>query len=241
MLRVHSVESFGTSDGPGIRFILFVQGCMFRCLYCQNADTQVCEGGKMMSPDEIMALLERQRPYFGTNGGLTVSGGEPTVQAAELYPLFVKAKAAGIHTALDTNGGFANDDVKKLYEVTDLVILDVKHIDDEGHKKLTSNSNKNTLAMAEFRESQGKPLWIRYVLVPGYNDSDEILHRFGKELQHLKTLERVELLPYHTLGSHKFKEMGRENPLEGVLPPTKDLVLHAKKILEEYFSKVVVH
>lgn len=195
----------------------------------------------MMSSSEIMKLVEKQRPYFGSAGGLTISGGEPTLQAKALHELFVKAKKAGVHTALDTNGGIVTDDVKKLYEVTDLVILDVKHIDDEGHKILTGMSNKNTLAMVEFRESQGKPQWLRYVMVPGYNDNEEILHRWGKSLRHLKTVERVELLPYHTLGAYKFKELGRENPLEGVVPPDTESVRRARGILEQYFTKVVVH
>lgn len=195
----------------------------------------------MMSPADIMKLVEKQRPYFGTEGGLTISGGEPTLQAKELLPLFKLALKAGVHTALDTNGGIVNDEVKKLYAITDLVILDVKHIDDEGHKILTGKSNENTLAMAEFREKQGKPMWLRYVMVPGYNDTDEVLHRWGKSLEHLKTVERVELLPYHTLGAYKFDELGWKNPLEGVAPPVPASVQNARAILEQYFTKVVVH
>ncbi len=241
MIRVHSIESFGTADGPGIRIIVFVQGCLFRCLYCQNPDTIKQEGGKMMSPAEIMKLVEKQRPYFGTEGGLTVSGGEPTLQAKALYPLFKLAQKAGVHTALDTNGGIINDDVYKLYEVTDLAIIDVKHIDDEGHQILTGRSNENTMKMVEYREAQKKPMWLRYVMVPGYNDSEEILHRWGQSLQHLKMLERVELLPYHTLGAYKFKELGWTNPLEGVAPPNQESVKKAEIILSGYFKKVVVH
>jgi len=241
MIRVHSIESFGTADGPGIRLVVFVQGCLFRCLYCQNPDTIPRDGGTLMSPAEIMKVVAKQKPYFGTVGGITVSGGEPTLQAKELYPLFKLAQKAGVHTALDTNGGIINDDVYKLYQVTDLAIIDVKHIDDEGHRILTGRSNENTLSMVEYREKQKKPMWIRYVMVPGYNDSDEILHRWGQSLQHLTMLERVELLPYHTLGAYKFKELGKDNPLEGVAPPDQTSIANAQKILAQYFKKVVVH
>lgn len=240
MLRIHSIETFGTHEGPGIRLVIFTQGCNFRCLYCHNADTQEIKGGREISDDEIIDLLVRQEPYFASGGGLTISGGEPTLQAKELISLFKRAKQKGFHTALDTNGSIVNDDVKKLYDLTDLIILDVKHIDPKWHKKITGLPNKNTLEMAAYRQSTKKPMWLRYVLVPGYSDQKEFVLEWAKHFKDYTSVERVEILPYHTLGAYKYDELNRKNPLEGVKNPAAVQVEAVKKIFEPYFNNVVV-
>lgn len=240
MLKIHSIETFGTHEGPGIRLVIFAQGCNFRCLYCENADTQEIGGGREISAGEIIELLHKEKTYFEGGGGLTISGGEPTVQAKELLPIFKAVKEAGFNTALDTNGSIATETVEKLYEYTDLVLLDVKHINPAWHKKITGVSNVNVLEMAKVREKQKKPMWLRYVLVPGYSDQEEFLHQWGKTFSDYKAIDRVEILPYHTLGAYKFKELGRIYPLEGVLTPTDDQVKKAKSIFEEYFDEVYI-
>lgn len=241
-LLVHSIESFGTQDGPGIRLVVFLQGCNFKCLYCQNVDTQPLRNSKAkeMSVADIISLLEKQKPYFKRGGGLTVSGGEPTLQAEALIDLFKECKKAGYHRALDTNGGIFNEKIKQLYNLTDLVILDVKHIDDEMHKKLCGISNKETIKCAQYREKTGQPMVLRYVMVPGWNDQEEYLEKWGEAFKDYQSVEQVELLPYHTLGVHKFKELGLKYELEGVKPPTNRSVEKAEQILKKYFPNVVV-
>ena len=240
MLRVHSIETFGTHDGPGLRLVIFLQGCNLRCLYCHNPDSWERCGGKLMKRLELIKLAEKQREYFGKDGGVTVSGGEPTLQVKNLTRLFRSLKMRGINTALDTNGTIVSDEVKGLYKYTDLLLLDVKHIDDKLHMKLTGGSNKNVFKMAEFREKSGKNMWIRYVLLPGWNTSEKYLKQFGEYFKDYKTIEKVEILPYHTLGVYKYKELGLEYKLSKVKPPTKENIENAKKILSEYFREVVV-
>ncbi len=242
MLNVHSIETFGTHDGPGIRLVVFLQGCLFRCLYCHNPDTQALKTDKMlrMTSDDIVKRLEKQRPYFTKRGGLTVSGGEPTVQAEEVIELFKKANAAGFHTCLDTCGAIFNSTVNQLYDISDLVLLDVKHIDDKWHTKLTGMSNKTVLQNAQYREKIGKPMWLRYVLVPGWTDQEEFLVAWAQHFQEYKTVERVEILPYHTLGVHKYKEMGVSYALSEVEAPSKDQVEYVKQLFEKYLGKKVV-
>lgn len=241
-LKVHSIESFGTQDGPGIRLVVFLQGCNFRCLYCHNVDTVPLCSTKAteMSTADILQLLEKQKPYFKRGGGLTVSGGEPTLQAEALLDLFQACREAGFQTALDTNGGVSTEKVNRLYDITDLVILDVKHIDEAMHHKLVGASRKNVLKNALYREQSGKPMILRYVLVPGWNDQEKYLHEWGKTFTNYRTIEQVELLPYHTLGVYKFKELGLDYQLKDVQPPSQEKVDEARKILEQYFSKVVV-
>lgn len=240
MLRVHSIETFGTHEGPGLRLVIFLQGCNIRCLYCHNPDLLTCSGGTLTKRKEILAIAEKQKEYFGNNGGVTISGGEPTLQPKSLNKLFEELNKRKIHTALDTNGTIINDDVKKLYDKTDLLLLDIKHIDEEMHKKLTGVTNKNVLEMAEFREKSGKAMWIRYVLVPGWNDDVKSLKRFGEYFKDYKTIERVEILPYHTLGVYKYKELGMEYKLPNVLPPTIKSQKKVLRILSEYFANVLV-
>lgn len=242
MLLVHSIETFGTHEGPGIRLVVFLQGCPLRCLYCHNADTQAraTEQAQLYSSAQIVALLERQRPFFSRGGGLTVSGGEATLQAEALLALFTQARARGFHVTLDTSGIIGSPAVNRLYDLADLVILDVKHIDDGWHRRLTGSANANVLRHAAHREQSGKPLWLRYVLVPGWTDQPEYLHAWAKHFAGYQTVERVELLPYHTLGVHKYAALGRPYALAEVNPPSAVQVEAARAIFAEYLTNIVV-
>lgn len=240
MLKVHSIETFGTHEGPGIRLVIFTQGCGFRCLYCHNPDTQDSCGGTRRSAAELLRMAEKQKAYFGTEGGVTISGGEPTIQAKEILKIFKALHKRNIHTALDTNGAFINDDVKRLYAETDLLLLDVKQINEARHRRLTGMSNVNTLALAKYRESTGKPMWLRYVLVPGQTDDEADLVALGEHFKKYKHITRMEILPYHSLGSNKYVKLGRKNPLAGVRAPSHKTVSRAAAVFERYFQKVVV-
>lgn len=242
MLRVHSIETFGAHEGPGIRLVVFLQGCPLRCLYCHNPDTQPCEqaAAKFYSNEQILELLEKERPYFANKGGLTVSGGEPTLQAPALLELFPLVRERGFHVAIDTNGVIFTPQVNALYDITDLVILDVKHIDDAWHRRLTGSGNHNVLLNAEYREHSGKPMWLRYVLVPGWSDQPEFLEQWARHFEGYKTVERVEILPYHTLGVHKYAALGRPYGLTGVLPPSKTKVEAARRLFAAHLDNVIV-
>lgn len=238
MLRVHSIETFGTHEGPGIRLVVFLQGCNFKCLYCHNPDTQNLEGGVELTSENIIELLEKQKPYFKNNGGLTVSGGEPLLQRKGLIDLFTKAKKLGFNIALDTNGSIFDEHTSKLLSVTDLVLLDVKHIDNQWHKKVTGNANIGTLKFASYLENIKKDVWLRYVLVPGLTDQEEFLYKWGQHFKNYKNIKRVEILPLHTFGFYKYKELGRKNPLENTPVPTKEQVQKALNIFKKYFKEV---
>lgn len=235
--RVHSFESFGTVDGPGIRFVVFLQGCPLRCQYCHNPDTWG-EGGEKYSADEVVRRALRYKNYFGEQGGVTVTGGEPLLQIDFVTELFTLLKEQGIHTCVDTSGFTYNEESpqsvekhKKLLEVTDLFLLDIKHIDDTACKKLTGQSNKNTLAFAKFLSDNGKKIWLRQVLVPNITDREEDLKKTREFIQTLKTVEKIEVLPYHTLGVVKYEKLGLEYPLKDVQTPSKESVATAKRIL----------
>ena len=239
MGRIHSFESFGTVDGPGIRFVVFLQGCPLRCKYCHNPDTWG-EGGECYTAEDVASRALRYKNYFGDKGGVTVTGGEPLVQIDFVIELFTILKAKGIHTCVDTSGITFKESVaasvekhKKLLEVTDLFLLDIKHIDDDACKQLTGLSNENTLAFARFLSDNGKKIWIRQVLVPGITDGDDGLQRTRAFIDSLKTVEKVEVLPYHTMGTVKYEKLGLEYPLKEVSAPTKERVMHAKRILCE--------
>ena len=238
--RIHSFESFGTVDGPGIRFVVFLQGCPLRCQYCHNPDTWSGEGGTVYTVDEVVARALKYRNYFGERGGVTVTGGEPLLQIDFVTELFKKLKAQGVHTCVDTSGITFNpaskasvDKHKELLKVADLFLLDIKHIDDERCKTLTGQGNEKTLAFARFLSDNDKPVWIRQVLVPGLTDSDESLKATRAFIDGLKTVEKVEVLPYHTMGEVKYEKLGIEYPLKGVATPTKERVQNAKRILCE--------
>jgi len=234
MGRIHSYESFGTVDGPGIRFVVFVQGCPMRCLYCHNPDTWEKSGGREVSADEVAREALKYRSYFGSTGGVTVTGGEPLLQIDFLIELFTILKAKGIHTCIDTSGAVfrgETEQYEKLINLTDLFLLDIKHIDDEAHRRLTGMGNAAPLAFAKYLSDHGKKMWIRHVLVPTVTDDVEALRRLRKFIDTLQTVEKVEVLPYHTMGKVKYKELGIPYPLEGVSVPTKEQWQAAKKIL----------
>lgn len=239
MLRVHSVESFGSVDGPGIRFVIFLKGCAMRCQYCHNPDTWDRAGGNLRSVDDVLSQALRYRSYWGEKGGITVSGGEALLQIQPLTELFHKAKDLGINTCLDTSAQpFSRKDgrfsaFEALMKYTDLVLLDIKHIDNDAHKRLTGWENENILDCARYLSDIHKPVWIRHVLVPSINDDDESLHRLRSFIDTLSNVERVEVLPYHDLGVYKWEQLGIPYKLTDVKPPTEESVLHARKILTE--------
>ena len=239
MLRVHSVESFGSVDGPGIRFVTFLKGWAMRCQYCHNPDTWDRAGGNLRSVDDVLSQALRYRSYWGEKGGITVSGGEALLQIQPLTELFHKAKDLGINTCLDTSAQpFSRKDgrfsaFEALMKYTDLVLLDIKHIDNDAHKRLTGWENENILDCARYLSDIHKPVWIRHVLVPGINDDDESLHKLRSFIDTLSNVERVEVLPYHDLGVYKWEQLGIPYKLTDVKPPTEESVLHARKILTE--------
>lgn len=222
--RIHSRESFGTLDGPGIRYVLFMQGCPMRCLYCHNPDTWQTNMGEEVTAEEIIEEYNKNRAFY-SKGGITVSGGEPLLQVEFVTELFRLAKSQDIHTAIDTSGvtysaynvGYMAK-LDELMKYTDLVMLDIKHIDDEAHKALTGHGNKNIFDFARYLEERGIALWVRHVVVEGYTDREESLFALGKFIGSLKNLKALDVLPYHTLGKNKYSELGLEYPL-GNLPP----------------------
>ncbi len=234
---VHSLESFGSVDGPGVRYVIFLSGCAMRCQFCHNPDTWKMKQGELYTADELLKKALRYKGYWGSKGGITVSGGEPLLQMDFLTAFFKKAKAEGVHTTLDTSGNPFTDQEPwhsgwlELMKYTDLVMLDIKQIDEQEHIKLTGHSNKNILAMARELSDMKKPVWIRHVLVPGGSDKDEYLHRLADFIHTLSNVERVEVLPYHTLGKFKWENLGLSYPLEGVNPPTQERIDNARKIL----------
>lgn len=240
LLRIHSIETLGTHDGPGIRMVVFAQGCQFRCLYCQNPDTLDIHGGSFISIEELVEKAVHQKSYFGKKGGVTVSGGEPLLQREKLIHFFDRLHENGINTCLDSNGRVLDSKTEQLLERTDLLLLDVKHINKEWHKKLTGLKNKTTLRVAEYRESTGKPMWLRYVLVPGWSDQEEYLHEWGQHFTSYKTIEKVEIIPFHQLGKHKWELLGLEYQLADTVPHTKEEVNKAAEIFKLYFKNVKI-
>lgn len=234
---VHSLESFGSVDGPGVRYLIFLSGCAMRCQFCHNPDTWNMQAGTLYTADELLKTAMRYRNYWGEEGGITVSGGEPLLQIDFLTELFRKAKEQGIHTTIDTSGNpFTREEpffskMQELMKYTDLVMLDIKHIDNDAHQALTGCANTNILDLAKYLDEIGKPVWIRHVLVPERSDDDAALEKLHAFIETLGNVEKVEVLPYHTLGAYKWKELGYEYPLEGIDPPTKERVENAKKIL----------
>ena len=231
--KVHSIESFGTVDGPGIRFVLFLQGCGLKCKYCHNRDTWDPNGGELKSLDEIFNKILRYKNYIFPNGGVTITGGEPLLQYEFLIELFKKLKKQGIHTCIDTSGMVViNDKIKELISLTDLFLLDIKHINPEKCKELVGMPNERELNFARYLSDNGKQMWIRQVLVPGITDKNEDLIELKNFLSELKTVDKVEILPYHKMGKFKWEKLGVNYELENVREASQEDVQRAKKILQ---------
>ena len=229
--NIHSIESFGTVDGPGIRMVVFMQGCPMRCLYCHNPDTWAFNENKKMTVKDILFKYEGVKEFL-KNGGITVTGGEPLSQIDFVTELFKQAKKKDIHTALDTSGVlFHRKDTTKIDELlkyTDLVMLDIKHINDEEHKKLTGFSNKNILDFAKYLSEKEIPMWIRHVVVPTINDKTEYLKELGSFLATLDSIKALDMLPYHNMAEPKYENLGIEYPLKDIPPATKEQIVHAR-------------
>lgn len=235
--KVHSFETFGSVDGPGVRFLVFLSGCNFRCKYCHNPDTWARTAALELSADEVLAKSLRYKAYWGAEGGITVSGGEPLLQLEFLTELFEKAKQKGVNTCIDTAAGpFTREEpwfgkFRKLMDLTDLLLLDLKHIDSAAHKALTGADNANVLDCAKYLSEIGKPVWIRHVLVPGINSDEPSLAKLSAFIRTLANVKRVEVLPYHTLGVPKWKSLGLPYTFENIMSPTAEQCALAERIL----------
>ena len=240
---IHSTERFGSLDGPGVRFVIFMQGCPMRCQYCPNPDTWKMNTGSARTPESLLKEYQRNAPYY-SKGGITVTGGEALMQIDFLLELFSLAKKQGIHTCLDTSGityhpgeSAYTEKLDKLMAVTDLVMLDIKHIDNDAHKVLTGHDNTGILAFARYLDQKNIPVWIRHVVVPGITDDPGQLSRLGAFLGTLNNVQALDVLPYHIMGISKYKELGIPYPLEGVEPATQAQAKEAKKrILTAYWK-----
>ena len=230
--KIHSFESFGTVDGPGIRYVIFLQGCHLKCKYCHNRDTWDINGGYYSSLDEILDKIENYKNYIMPNGGVTVTGGEPLLQVHFLIELFKKLKEKNIHTCIDTSGMIdITEDIKTLLNYTDLVLLDIKHIDPIKCKDLVGVSNERELKFAEYLSQNNIDMWIRQVLIPGYTDDENDLKKLKSFIDKLNSVKKVELLPYHNMGEYKWKKLGLNYDFKDVKVPTAEEVKKAKQIL----------
>lgn len=234
---IHSVETFGAADGPGIRYIIFLQGCKMRCRYCHNPDTWRLDSDDIRSADELLDHAERYRAYWGRDGGITVSGGEPLLQLDFLLELFKKAKLRGINTCIDTAGQpFSREEpffskFCELMRYTDLLLFDIKHIDPGEHKALTGQPNDNILDCLLFLSEIKKPVWIRHVIVEGITDNDKYLRQTREFIDTLDNVERVEVLPYHGMGVYKWEKLGVKYTLGDIKPPTESRLDSVRKLL----------
>lgn len=230
--NIHSLESFGTVDGPGIRFVVFMQGCPMRCQFCHNPDTWNPDtpGQYRMTPEELLKEVLRYKSFI-KSGGVTLSGGEPLMQAAFAKEFFALCRKAGIHTALDTSGAIFNDAVKEVLEYTDLVLLDIKTIDETAHKAYTGCSADNNRRMLDYLQQMGKPVWIRHVVVPERTYDDSQLLALKDFLKAYSVVRKVELLPYHTMGRYKWEALGLKYPLDGIPDLTQEQLSHARELL----------
>ncbi len=238
--NIHSIETCGTVDGPGIRFVIFMQGCPLRCQYCHNPDTWQTDTNKLMTVDEIMQKYDGVKEFV-QSGGITVTGGEPLLQIDFVTELFKVAKAHGIHTALDTSGIIFNpentENINNLLKYTDLVLLDIKHIDDEEHKKLTGASNKNILAFAQYLSEKQIPVWIRHVVVKDITLNEKYLKELGKFLATLNNIKALDILPYHNMAIPKYESLGINYPLKNTPPTSKEEAINARNIILQEYKK----
>ena len=242
--KIHSFESFGTVDGPGVRYVVFLQGCPMRCLYCHNPDTWDISAAKYeLFAEEVLKKMTRNLPFYKT-GGITVTGGEPLMQIDFVTELFALAKDAGIHTCLDTSGIFFNNSpetlakFEKLLAVTDLVMLDIKHIDNSKHKNITGHSNNAVLSFAKYLNETKKPMRIRYVLLPDYTDSKDDLNKLGEFLKDFTNIEKIEVLPYHELGRVKYEKLGIPYPLKDTRVPTQKETETANAMISSFLKQI---
>lgn len=233
--RIHSIETFGTVDGPGIRFVLFMQGCALQCRFCHNPDTWDTSGGRQVTVDEILQEIEPYLPYYrASGGGITVTGGEPTLQAPFVAELFKACKERyGLHTALDSSGFCEPSHAAELMRHTDLVLLDLKQMNRDKHQWLTTQPNERIIAFAQWLSVRKQPMWIRHVLIPGVTDHAADLQALGEFVGKLASVEKLELLPYHRMGVYKWQQLGREYTLNDVQAPTEREVARAKGIIED--------
>lgn len=230
---IHSIETFGTKDGPGIRFVLFMQGCPLRCLYCHNPDTwKKADAKYILSPQEVFLELDKVKNFV--RGGITVSGGEPMMQPEFVLELFKICKTNGIHTAIDTSGIFLNDKIKEVLVYTDLVLLDIKQINPVKYKELTSQPLKPTLDFMDYLNTINKPVWVRYVFVPHYTDDETDLKTWAEYVARFKNVERVDVLPFHQMAIHKWENMDVEYKLKDIIPPTAEQTEKVKNIFKSY-------
>lgn len=233
--RIHSIETFSTVDGPGIRSVVFLQGCPLRCQYCHNPDTWQTDGGEEKSVKEIVALLERYQDYYqASGGGVTISGGEPCLQPAFTKALLQQCKQRGIHVALDTSGWTSEDVLQELLMYADLVLLDIKQIEPHKHYLLTGRDNAPVLQAAKLISRLAIPLWVRYVLIPGVTDQVTSLNKLALFLTELASLKRLDILPYHPMGAHKWQELGLAYQLAGIKPPAKEQLAEVKELFRSY-------
>lgn len=239
-MNIHSLESFGTVDGPGIRFVVFLQGCPLRCRFCHNPDTWDAHRDVPYNwtPQELLDEVLRYKAFI-KSGGVTCTGGEPLLQARELTEFFRLCRAKGIHTCLDTSGAVWNEAVRELMAETDLVLLDIKAFDEDLHKHITGLSRTNNQHLLDYLEAQHKPTWIRHVVVPTLTDDDARLHALAAHISRYTCVERVEVLPYHTMGVHKYEALGIPYPLDGVEPLSRERTDNARAIFRQHVGVTV--
>lgn len=241
--RIHSIESFGTVDGPGTRFVVFTQGCPLRCAYCHNPDTWALDGGTLMEPEEIFEQYDRNKAFY-KNGGITVTGGEPLMQIDFVIDLFKLFKSENVHTCIDTSGIVYHSQntelIKKLdtlMALTDLVMLDIKHIDPEKHKELTEKPNDDILAFLGYLNQKQVDVWIRHVIVPGITDDNKYLFDLGYYIGQFHNIKALDVLPYHTMGESKYEQMNIPYKLSGVPAMDKDKVIEKKQVILDGIKK----
>ncbi|MAG60785.1 pyruvate formate-lyase 1-activating enzyme [archaeon] len=237
-LNIHSIETFGTHEGPGIRLVLFLQGCPLKCIYCHNPDTQEIKKNQIITLTEIQKLLEKQKPYFSKEGGITFSGGEPLLQAKSLIPICQELKNQGYHITIDTAGSILNDSVRELLNYVDLVLLDIKHADKKKYQKITKGSYQNFQNFLDYCEQKKKSIWLRYVLMPSYTDNKEDIKLIGEKFKDYSYIQRVEILPYRRSGIEKYKQLKIDYAYENIGEPNNKKLQEAKNILKNYFTTV---
>jgi pyruvate formate lyase activating enzyme len=234
--RIHSIETFGAVDGPGIRFVVFFQGCPLRCLYCHNPDSWDASGGREVTAEELIAQIKRYRNFI-KSGGVTLSGGEPLLQSEFAEELLGLCKQNGFHTAVDTSGCIPLSKCKAAVNAADMLLLDIKAIDSALSKKVSGAGTENAVKLLEYCESVGKPVWIRHVLLPGYTLENAHAHRMGSFLKDFRCVEKVELLPFHKIGEYKWEELEFDYTLTEVQPPEPEQVEEYRQILLSYGLK----